>query len=268
MTGYFFSIERVGFALLLTLLAGLATGIGALIALYSRVKDMRFLSVSMGFSAGVMIFVSMFELFGSAQRLLVVPFGSKTGVFVDVAAFFGGIFLSALVDKLIPGRINPHELAAIQPGENAKTKRLGMVTVAAIVLHNFPEGMATFVSCAQPLHVALPVVAAVALHNIPEGIAISMPIFEASKNRRTALGYALLSGLGEPLGALLLYFVIRPYISGTVLGVLFAVVGGIMVYISLDELLPGAEVYGEHHLAIYGLVGGMAVIALSLWAFQ
>ena len=262
------SVNHVVPALLMTLLAGMATGLGAVAVVYSTMKDTRFLSVGMGFSAGIMVFVSLIELLGSAQKLLGGSLGLKAGVAAAVVALFGGMLLAALVDKLVPGRVNPHELAEGQSGRNAGIKRLGMVTVAAVILHNFPEGMATFVSAAQPLHVALPVLAAVALHNVPEGIAIARPIYDATGSRKTALGYAFLAGLGEPLGALLLYLVIRPYMSSTLLGVLFAAVGGILVYISFDELLPGAEVYGEHHMAIYGLVGGMAVIALSLWVFQ
>ena len=144
---------------------------------------------------------------------------------------------------------------------------MGIFTALAIAIHNFPEGLATFVSALQEPGVAIPITAAIAIHNIPEGIAVSVPIYQATGSRRKAFLYSLLSGLAEPLGALLGWLVLQPVMNDTIFGLLFAGVAGIMVFISLDELLPAARTYGEHHLSIYGLISGMVVMAVSLLLF-
>lgn len=267
---------NVFWAFMLTLIAGLSTGIGSLIALFSKTSNTKFLSVSLGFSAGVMIYVSMIEIFFKAQNALSVTFGEKTGTLVTIMGFFGGMLLIGLIDRLIPSDKNPHEIKnpALPPtgNENAenqsKLMRMGLFTALAIAIHNFPEGLATFVSALQEPSLAIPIVAAIAIHNIPEGIAVSVPIYYATGDRKKAFFYSFASGLLEPVGALIGYLILMPFMSDVVYGVLFAVVAGIMVFISLDELLPSARAYGEHHLSIYGLVAGMAVMAISLWLFM
>ncbi|HIX04755.1 MAG TPA: zinc transporter ZupT [Candidatus Fournierella pullicola] len=259
-------------AFFLTLLAGLSTGIGSCIAFLSRHTNRKFLSVSLGFSAGVMIYVSMIEIFFKAQEALITEMGTRSGSWATVAAFFGGMLVIAIIDKLIPSAENPHEVklmeatAEIAPQPN-RLMRMGVFTALAIAIHNFPEGLATFVSAMQEPGVAIPIVVAIAIHNIPEGIAVSVPIYQATGSRRKAFCYSFLSGLAEPLGALLGWLVLRAVMSDTVFGVLFAGVAGIMVFISFDELLPAAREYGEHHLSLYGLVSGMVVMAISLLLF-
>lgn len=264
---------------LLTLMAGLSTGFGSLLAFFFQGDSKKFLSISLGFSAGVMIYVSMIEIFQKALSSLQGEYGEKTGLGITTLGFFGGMFLIALIDHLIPKEQNLHEYHSIPPiskdlsTENEKTPekeqlyRTGIFTALAIAIHNFPEGLATFVSALQDLEVALPIVLAIAIHNIPEGIAVSVPIYYATGSRKKALAYSFASGLTEPIGALLGYSLLQPFMSETIYGLLFASVAGIMVFISLDELLPTAEKYGEHHLAIYGLVAGMMLMALSLWLF-
>jgi len=267
---------NIWWAFLLTLIAGLSTGIGSLIALFSKTTNTKFLSVSLGFSAGVMIYVSMVEIFFKAKDALSLPFGDKTGTLITIAGFFGGMLLIGLIDKLIPSDKNPHEVkkpttmdAAGKSGpEQSRLMRTGLLTALAIGIHNFPEGLATFVSALQEPSLAIPIVVAIAIHNIPEGIAVSVPIYYATGNRKKAFFYSFASGLSEPVGALIGYLILMPFMSDMVYGILFAAVAGIMVFISLDELLPSARAYGEHHLAIYGLVAGMAVMAISLWLFM
>lgn len=258
----------------LTAIAGLSTGIGSAIALFAKKTSKRFLSVSLGFSAGVMIYVSMIEIFSEAQKSLQAAMGDKPGAIATVAAFFGGMLLIAVIDKLIPQKDNPHEVKCIEGEQCAvqtdskKLMRTGLLTALAIGIHNFPEGLATFVSALQGPELAIPIVAAIALHNIPEGIAVSVPIYFATGDRKKAFLYSFASGLSEPIGAAVGYLVLLPFMNETVYGILFAAVAGIMVFISLDELLPSAREYGEHHLAIYGLVAGMAVMAVSLLLFM
>ncbi|MHC5558270.1 zinc transporter ZupT [Kocuria sp. U4B] len=255
------------FASALTLFAGLATGVGSFLALMTKRTDAKFLSVSLGFSAGVMIYVSMIEIFVKAQQALVAELGDRGGAWATVGGFFAGIALIAVIDRLVPARANPHEFPHDDDGRSRRLMRMGMLTAVAIALHNFPEGFATFVSALQEPSVAIPVAVAIALHNIPEGISVSVPIYHATGNRRKAFTWSFLSGLAEPAGGILGYLLLRPFLTDALFGVVFAGVAGIMVFVSLDKLLPTAREYGEHHLSIYGLIAGMALMALSLLLF-
>lgn len=260
-------------AFLLTLIAGLATGIGSCIAFFAKKTNTKFLSVSLGFSAGVMIYVSMIEIFFKAKASISIAYGDKTGTLITIIAFFSGMLLIGIIDRLIPKDTNPHEVKSVEDingGKIQKTKlmRIGLFTALAVGIHNFPEGLATFVSALEEPTLAIPIVVAIAIHNIPEGIAVSVPIYYATGSKKKAFLYSFASGLSEPIGAIVGYLILMPFMNDTVYGILFAVVAGIMVFISLDELLPAAREYGEHHLSIYGLVCGMATIAISLWLFM
>ncbi|MDD8040612.1 MAG: zinc transporter ZupT [Thermotogota bacterium] len=261
------------FAFALTLFAGLSTGIGSLIGFLSKKFNPKLLTISLGFSAGVMIYVSMIEIFAKAKDSLSMALGEKRGYMWTVVAFFTGIFVIALIDKIIPSYENPHELNVGKKIENASEKdkakllRMGAFSALAIGIHNFPEGLATFMSGLTNPTLGISIAAAIAIHNIPEGLAVSAPIYYATKSRRKAFFLSFLSGLAEPVGALIGYFILRSFFNETMFGVIFAAVAGIMVYISLDELLPTAEEFGEHHLAIGGLIAGMITMAVSLLLF-
>ena len=287
----------------MTLFAGMATGIGSIIAFTAKRTNYRFLSIATGFSAGVMLYVSFVEIFLKGVESLTIQYGDYWGHWVNAASFFGGMLLIGVIDNLIPSAENPHEPhsealtaplhdplapmpdfpAACQgagstvPGmqdqgaSNRKLMRMGLFTALAIGIHNFPEGLATFLAALQDPKVGLAIAIAIALHNIPEGISVSVPIFYATGNRKRAFAYSLLSGLAEPVGAGIAYIVLRLLIGGEsgvippqVMGILFGGVAGIMVYISLDELLPTSQAYGRGHDSLFGLVGGMLVMALSL----
>ena len=265
--------NNILFAFGLTLFAGLSTGIGSLIGFLSKEFNPRFLAASLGFSAGVMIYVSLVEIFVKAKDSLSISLGDRMGYVVTVIGFFIGIAVIALIDKLIPSYENPHEVNVAQKieestnAEKNKLMRMGVFSALAIAIHNFPEGLATFMSGLSDPTLGISIAVAVAIHNIPEGLAVSAPIFYATKSRKKAFILSFLSGLSEPIGAMIGYFVLRKIFSDTTFGVIFASVAGIMVYISLDELLPTAEEYGEHHLAIGGLILGMFIMALSLLLF-
>jgi len=264
--------ENILFALGLTVFAGLATGIGSVMSFMSKKFNPKFLAGSLGFSAGVMIYVSLVEIFVKAKDSLIAAHGIKIGNIYTVIAFFAGIALIALIDKLIPSFENPHEIKNIDekninPANNKKLLRMGLFSTLAIAIHNFPEGLATFMGALTDPTLGISIAVAIAIHNIPEGIAVSVPIYYATKSRKKAFWLSFSSGLAEPVGALLGYFILRNVFNDSMFGVIFAGVAGIMVYISLDELLPTAEEYGEHHIAIGGLIAGMAVMAVSLLLF-
>ncbi len=261
--------QNILFAFLLTLLAGLSTGIGGLIALLAKRTNKNFLSFSLGLSAGVMIYVSFIELLRQAEDALIEEIGKQSGIILTVACFFLGIFFIAIIDKLVPSHENPHEIRSIEsmntsPPKNQKLMKMGIVTAIAITIHNFPEGIATFVSAMENPSLGVAIAVAIAIHNIPEGIAVAVPICHATGNKKKAFYLSLLSGLAEPVGAGIAYLFLAPFISQLVLGCVFAFVAGIMIFISFDELLPAAHEYGKHHTSIYGLISGMAIMAVSL----
>jgi len=254
------------FALTLTLFAGLSTGIGSAIAFFSKKTNTKFLSTALGFSAGVMIYVSFVELFPQARDL--VKEGNATFPELSIViAFFVGIAFIFLIDMLIPSAENPHEVHLVEEmhdKQKQQLKRTGILMALAIGIHNFPEGIATFTAAYVDPTIAIPIAVAIAIHNIPEGIAVSVPIFYSTGNRKKAFWYSFLSGMAEPVGGLVGYFLLMPFLTPYTLGLVMAAVAGIMVFISVDELIPAAERYGEHHYSIAGFVGGMGVMALSL----
>ncbi|MGL4539249.1 MAG: zinc transporter ZupT [Cetobacterium sp.] len=266
-------MNNILFAFLLTIGAGLSTGIGSFIAIFSKRTNIKFLSVTLGFSAGVMIYVSFVEILPIAQTSLISFAGEKNGTLFTVLAFFGGMLLIALIDKLIPSYENPHEMKNIEDinektlQKNKDLHRMGIFSAVAIAIHNFPEGLATFMSTIENPALGVSIAIAIALHNIPEGIAVSVPIYFSTGSKKKALIYSFLSGVSEPLGALIGYLILIPFMNDLIFGIIFAGVAGIMVFISLDELLPAAEKYGEHHLAIYGVISGMILMATSLLIF-
>ncbi len=275
------SWQTVLFAFSLTLFAGLSTGIGSALAFYTKQTNKKFLSGALGFSAGVMVYVSFIEIFPKANESLSLVLGDEQGMLVTTLAFFGGIAVIALIDKFVPSYENPHEiydlsnvdnLSELEDYEVKKKKRIqdknllrmGVFSALAIAIHNFPEGMATFFAALENPTLGISIAIAIAIHNIPEGVAVSIPIFFATGDKKKAFKYSFVSGLSEPIGAIVGYFILINFASDLMFGVIFAAVAGIMVYISLDELLPTAEKYSEHHVVIYGVIAGMIVMATSL----
>lgn len=257
------------FALSLTVFAGLSTGIGSIMAFLSKEFNHKFLAGALGFSAGVMIYVSFVEIYVKAKDSLSIVYGDKLGYVYTTLAFFVGIAVIAIIDKLVPSYENPHELNSKQQKEHKERKllRMGVFSALAIAIHNFPEGLATFIAGLQDPSLGVSIAVAIAIHNIPEGLAVSGPIYYATKSKRKAFTLSFLSGLAEPVGAIIGYMVLKKFFDESAFGFIFAGVAGIMVYISLDELLPTAEEIGEHHVAIYGLIAGMIVMASSLLLF-
>lgn len=269
-------------AFLLTLFAGLATAIGAIIAFFSDNKNDKLLSFGLSFSAGVMIYVSFIEIIPKSKDAFTAIFTSNTYLADTIAmiTFFVGLFFTYLIDSYIPKDINPHqprkdfELSQLKQNNlnsvltKSTLRRTGIFTAIAISIHNFPEGFATFVSSLDSFELGLTIALAIALHNIPEGLAVSLPIYHSTGDKKKAFKLAALSGLAEPIGAIIGFAILYPFMGEYTLGITFGIVAGIMVYISFDELLPAARTFGNAKLTMLGLTSGMFVMALSLLLFQ
>ena len=263
-------MNGVIYALILTLIAGAATGIGGALVLFKKKLSSNILAASLGLSAGVMIFISLAELLPEAQNEIAAISTLKYGQAYALLAFFIGMGIIMLIDFLIPEYENPHEASGLSlDGHSKSLHRLGLMSALAIAIHNFPEGIATFIGSLNDPEMGAGITFAIAIHNIPEGIAVAIPIYYATKSKGKALAIATLSGFSEVIGALLCIavtsiFGIELTGGGIAFPLVLAAVAGIMIYISLDELLPTAEKYGKHHIAIAGVITGMAIMGISL----
>ncbi len=275
-------MESFWFALLLSTFAGLSTGIGSLMAYLIKKPKLSYLAFGLGLSAGVMLYVSFVELLDHSFEVLGEGWG--------LVLFFIGIGVIALIDALVPEVENPHHLKstadlekeaeeesvgsiggngvsqedAAQNPSHDSLMRTGILTALVIAIHNFPEGLATFGIALGDLNLGFVIAFAIAVHNIPEGLSVSFPIYYATGDKRKAFLYSFFSGVAEPIGAIIGFLILLPILSETVIGGLFGFIAGIMVYISLDEILPTAHKYGKGHAVLAGLVLGMLVMAISL----
>ena len=260
--------ERTLYALALSTLAGLSTGFGGLVVAFAKGGHKKVLAGGLGLSAGVMIYVSFVELFPDALERIGASTGEEWGHVWTAISFFGGMGLIGLIDAVVPEHENPHvapgEVTTGEEVQSAELQRLGLLTAIAVGIHNFPEGYATFVSAYGDWQMGLPIAVAIGVHNVPEGIAIAVPVMFATGDPKRAFLWALLSGLAEPVGAILGWLVLGALLDDLVMGVSLAAVAGIMVFISLDQLIPNSRRYDAGHVPMYGLVAGMAVMALTL----
>lgn len=254
-------MSAVAVAFGISLLAGLSTGLGGLAVALKRELTDGFLAATLGFSAGVMVLISLYELLPEGIADLEAA-GHSSPQLGGMLAFFGGVLFIALIDRFVPEDINPHEEPDAAGAK--RMRRVGVMTALAIAIHNFPEGFATFFVALEAPVIAVPIAVAIAIHNIPEGIAVAVPMREATGSKWKAAGWATAAGLAEPLGAVIGFMVLQPFIGPDNLGYVFAAIAGVMVFVGFDKLLPTAIHTGRHHSAVYGVIAGMVVMAASL----
>lgn len=247
-------------ALILSFMAGISTIVGAIIVFLSKGKNEKTVTFALGFSAGVMICVSFTDLFPYAETTLVNYYGKFYGVILTMFYMLMGMIFAMLIDKFIPHETHT---ARSSNDKNIKLYRVGIVTMIAITLHNFPEGIATFMSSYQNVTLGTSIALAIAMHNIPEGIAVAMPIYYSTGDRAKAFRYTLYSGLSEPFGAVMAYFILKPFINEFLLGLIFAFVMGIMLYISFEELIPSSREYGHYNLSLYSIFAGICLMPIT-----
>lgn len=262
-------MSNVAVAFVSTALAGLATMLGALIVFLSKSDNKKFLSAALGFSAGVMIFISFMEMMPMAQENFLRTMSDTKAQWMALASFFGSMAVFGLISHLVPEADEPHDIKTNGEMMEEKSKeqaleQVGLKSALAIGIHNFPEGMVTFMTSLLDPAMGISIAVAIAMHNIPEGIGVAAPIYFATKDKKRALWLTFLSGVSEPIGAILAYLLLRPFLTPTLFGVVFGAISGIMVLISFDELLPASRAYGETHLSLLGLIFGMMVMGASL----
>ena len=264
-------------AFAVTLGAGLATGIGSTIAFFAKTTNKSFFAVSMGFSAGVMIYLSFAEILPKATQYVEEYVTATEAAGIAAGALIAGLVLMAVIDALVPSGANPHEntdvellgssdtpLQGVDEVRSKALLRMGVFVALAIAIHNCPEGLATFLLVLDDPQIGIALAIAVAMHNIPEGIAVSVPVYYATKSRLKAFRLSFLSGLAEPAGAVIGYLILAQFLNHFVLGIIFAMVAGVMVFLAIDTLLPTARNSARGHLTVYGVIAGMAVMAASL----
>jgi len=265
--------KEVFLSLGLTTLVGLSMGAGSLLSFFIKETNKRFLALSLSFSAGIMIYVSFMAILPEGMELIESYYGEHNQ-FIALGGFFGGMLITAIVEKLVHkfgGHIHGHDHhhQHHEHGENDKhLSKLGLMSAIAIAIHNLPEGLAIFTAGLKDIRVAIPIAAAVVLHNIPLSIAISVPIYHSTGSKKKAFIYSLLVGLCQPLGAIIGYMVLSQFFNDLTFGIMFSVVAGIMIFVSLDELLPSSQKYEDHHISVYGAIAGMMVMALSMSFFH
>ncbi len=262
-------------ALTVSLLAGLATSIGGLLVLNKRTLQREWLAVALAFAAGAMIVVSLIQIVPLGVEYMMEEFSERTSLLIVWTSFFGGILLVLAIDRLLPEVLNPNEMEgredSLDVDDAASTKSLirsGALVALVLGLHNFPEGMATFFTTYQDPHVGITLAVAIAIHNVPEGIAVAAPVYAATKSRKMGFWWATISGLTEPVGALFGALLVSWVVPAQFFGVFYGAVAGMMIFLALDELLPGAWRYQtDKHQTVYGILGGMAAMATSLVLF-
>ncbi|MEL7609610.1 MAG: zinc transporter ZupT [Bacillota bacterium] len=246
-------------ALLLSGAAGLSTLLGALVILFIRKRSEKLVTASLGFAGGVMLSVSFMDMLPEAIKMFDKTMDSKLGVILSVVFVIVGLLCAVALDLLVPHTHHDGD----GEREHQNLFRVGMVSMAAIALHNLPEGVATFMAGYDNAKLGFTIAVAIAAHNIPEGITVAMPIYFASGDRKKAFRFAFLSGVTEPIGALLVFLLLQPFISSFVLGVVFAIVAGIMIYISIEELIPSSRQYGHARLALFSAFAGICLMPLT-----
>ena len=262
-------LENWKLPLLLTALAGLATILGGFVTFFVKKNNLKMLSLGLGFSAGVMIFVSLTEILTTAENLLKTYYPIKYH-WMLFAGFIAGVVISKLIDEFIPDHVEEEDFTDECAPDDAhckrqhRIKRAGILTAIAIAIHNFPEGLGTFLVSTQDMAIGASVAFAIALHNIPEGIAVALPIYHATGKKRMAIWYSFWTGITEPIGAVIGLILLQFFLPHVFVGLSMAAVVGIMIYISFDTLLPLSHEYGDWHYAIGGIMSGMIVIWASL----
>ncbi len=246
-------MEIIG-PLLVSTIAGLSTVLGAFIV-FLKVKEenrAKFITFCLSFSLMIMIGISITDLIPNSLSVLLKE-NLKKGIVLAVLAIVTGIVgIKLLINKIEKAKTNCNSLYT-----------LGILNMIALMLHNFPEGVATFLSSMQDMNMGIHLGLAIMLHNIPEGISIAVPIYYSTKSKKEALKKTFLSGFAEPLGAILAFVLFKNYITDSLISIVLLFVAGIMITISIEEILPETLKYKENSYIIKGFLAGIILIVIN-----
>ncbi|MDE6195818.1 MAG: zinc transporter ZupT [Erysipelotrichaceae bacterium] len=246
------------FALLMAAGAGLSTVLGSFIIFSKKTQSNKVISFALAFAAGAMVSVSLIEFYPESVRLFEEGLDVKNGTVFTIISLTFGVIIAYAIDRFVP-----HDDTQSQEHKHVNLMHVGFVSMVAMLLHNFPEGIATYMSAYSDATLGISVAIAIGMHNIPEGITVALPVFIATKSKRKAIWYTFLSGVSEPIGALLAFTLLRPFLNDVLLATVFGIVGGIMIYISLEELYPSSREYGYTKMALLALFLGICFIPLT-----
>lgn len=249
------------YALLLSVIAGMATLIGSIIVVFTKTENKKFISAALGFASGIMISVSMLELFSTSNNLISAELNTFYTPLIAVTSLAVGMLITFIINHFVQD--DNESLDNINQSPKNKLFSVGVVSMLAISLHNFPEGIATFMSSYGNTSLGISITLAIALHNIPEGITVALPIYLSTKSKKKAFLYTFLSGITEPIGAILAYFVLRFFLTDLILGIIFGIVAGIMIYIAIDDLIPSSRKYGYDKIALFFTLLGICLMPLT-----
>lgn len=244
--------------ILVSLIAGLSTVIGSLV-IFFQIKEKqynKFITLCLSFSMAIMMGISIFDLIPESFFYCINKFGITKSITILLFSFFASYIIISSLSKLME-----------KEGIKEDLYKLGLLNMLILILHNLPEGIATFLSSYQNMSLGIKLGFAIMLHNIPEGISIAVPIYYATKNKRKAIKATLISGMAEPLGAILAFVFLKKYISVTMISITLIIVAGLMITLSIQELLPKALTYKENKLLYLGFFSGVGVVLLNILLF-
>ncbi len=237
------------YAFLLSTIAGISTLIGFLFIYINKDRD-SIVSKALGFASGVMLTISIIDLIPNSFLLIIKMQSKLYALFLILIGFLIGIAISSIIDKKVE-----------KSSKNGlKLYKLGIITMLVIIFHNLPEGIATFITTTNNAKLGMVLTLAIALHNIPEGISISIPIYYSTNSKFKAFLYTFISGISEPFGALIAYLFLSKYINDTLLGIIYSIIAGMMINISINELYKEAVNYNKRNTIIYFIIGSFIMI--------
>lgn len=244
---------NIGYSFLITFIAGASTLLGMIVLLFNKKNSGKIIAASLSFAAGVMICVSLLDLIPEGINLLTSRYKNFVSIMFFLIFLCIGVLTSMMIDKNMP-----------ENKSNGKLYRVGIISMLAIILHNIPEGIATFMASSMDMKLGISLALAISMHNIPEGISISVPIYYSTRSVKKSFLYTLISALSEPFGALLAYLFLQNLITDSFMGMLFSFIAGIMIHISFYELLPTSKKYNENKLTSIFFVIGIIFMCINL----
>lgn len=240
---------------LLTIIAGLSTLIGSIVIFLNKKNKDKIIISSLSFASAVMLFISITDLIPESYNMFKNLFRLFPLIILILININIGIILSFYIKKYIP------------ENNNDNLYKVGLISMFAIIIHNMPEGMATFMASNTNISLGISLTIAIALHNIPEGISIAVPIYYSTNSKLKAILYTFLSGLSEVFGAIITYLFLKPFINDYIMGILFSVIAGIMMHISIFELLPTSLNYKNKKLTKIFFILGIIFVLFSTIIF-